>query len=349
MLSHTSTGEWQSFEVRMRRRRAERLILRAEGALESGSVEDARLCLSEARSLAPDLPALDAIEQRLSSTADRSVPHRSRTALAVAAAAVLIAATAIGGWPLISRSGTAMDTVSGQTPAPLAAAAPDPVRPAPPDPVPASAPASAAASIVTSGVTTTPAIEAAVSETAVPEPAAPAAPAAASDPEASRPRVPFVDPLPLPEHTLGRVTVPAVPPSTPSTPVGGLALPAASDAPPPVPPAPPSEEPAVRSVLDRYASAYSTLDVAAAQQVWPGVNRVALSRAFDNLASQEVALGNCRIDVAASSATARCVGTTSWAPKVGDGGRHSESRQWTFELTRAASGWQIVSARVQNR
>lgn len=105
----------------------------------------------------------------------------------------------------------------------------------------------------------------------------------------------------------------------------------------------------MRSTLERYAAAYSSLDVDAAQRVWPGVNRGALARAFDSLSSQQVSLGDCRIDVIGASATARCSGTTSWSPKVGDGGNRNEPRTWTFELARGTAGWEIVSARVQNR
>jgi hypothetical protein len=109
------------------------------------------------------------------------------------------------------------------------------------------------------------------------------------------------------------------------------------------------QEAAVRTVLNRYASAYSALDVDAAGRVWPGVNRAALSRAFDSLASQQVSLGDCRIDVAGSTARANCTGSATWSPKVGDGGTRREARSWTFELARAGDSWQIVSARVQNR
>lgn len=105
----------------------------------------------------------------------------------------------------------------------------------------------------------------------------------------------------------------------------------------------------MRSVLSRYASAYSALDADAAQRVWPRVNRAALSRAFDSLASQQISLGDCRIDVAAASARAQCAGSATWAPKVGGGGTRTEGRNWTFELAREGGGWQIVSARVQNR
>ena len=50
----------------MRRRRADRLLLRAEVAIEHGCREDARACLAEARQLAPDLPAIGVIERQLS-------------------------------------------------------------------------------------------------------------------------------------------------------------------------------------------------------------------------------------------------------------------------------------------
>ena len=135
--------------------------------------------------------------------------------------------------------------------------------------------------------------------------------------------------------------------STPGAPV------AVSATPPPAPavessPTQPSQDAVVRNVLNRYASAYNTLDVNAATRVWPGVNRSALARAFDGLSSQQLSLGDCRVDVEGAKAQARCAGRATWTPKIGSGTR-SESRSWTFELARAGNDWQIVSARVQNR
>jgi hypothetical protein len=106
---------------------------------------------------------------------------------------------------------------------------------------------------------------------------------------------------------------------------------------------------AVRSVLDRYAAAYSDLDAAAAQQVWPGVDRATLARAFDSLASQRVTLANCRIDVTGETARASCIGSATWAPKVGDTAPRTDPRAWSFDLSRAGGDWRIVNARVQNR
>ena len=65
MGSHTSTGEWQSFEARMRRRRAERLALRADVAADAGCREEAEACIEEGRRLAPSLPAFARVEQKL--------------------------------------------------------------------------------------------------------------------------------------------------------------------------------------------------------------------------------------------------------------------------------------------
>ena len=105
----------------------------------------------------------------------------------------------------------------------------------------------------------------------------------------------------------------------------------------------------MRAVLTKYAAAYSHLDAAAAQAVWPGVNRPALSRAFDGLASQRVTLDRCNIDLSAATARATCAGSATWSPKIGNGGPRTEIRTWSFQLAKAGADWQIVAARVQNR
>jgi hypothetical protein len=146
------------------------------------------------------------------------------------------------------------------------------------------------------------------------------------------------------------------------------AAPTASPAPPvesaPVtpPPAPsPSPEPAreadapapaavaaagVRATLLRYESAYSRLDVNAAGAVWPALDRKALTRAFDGLASQAVTLGSCEVRIVGESAIADCAGSATWTPKVG-GRSHRQARQWQFQLRNVDAGWQIVSATVR--
>ena len=362
MVSHTTTGEWQSFEVRMRRRRAERLVLRAEAAIEAGCLDDARTCLEEARTLTPDLPALDTLEQRLSPPVpEADEPVRTRSRMATAAAAILalisIGVLILVGWPIVRQLDDQTDAPTAAARAAVPAPAAQPSDPAP-QPAPtvgtSETPSPARDTTVAAADTTqmTAPAEKAVATVPAPEPVQRDVAASAANSGEPRPRVPVIDPLPAAETLPGRVTVPAPPPPVGSVPTsaGVLPLPTASIPPPAAPPAPePSQEPAVRSILERYASAYSALDVEATQRVWPAVNRGALSRAFDSLASQEVSLGNCQIDVSGASATARCAGTASWTPRVGDGGRRSEAREWTFELARRAAGWEIVNARVQNR
>ena len=65
-LSHTATEQWQSFEMRMRHRKAERCRLRAQTAFQAGSLEEAQAALAEAKSLEPDEPENALVEQWLS-------------------------------------------------------------------------------------------------------------------------------------------------------------------------------------------------------------------------------------------------------------------------------------------
>jgi hypothetical protein len=71
------------------------------------------------------------------------------------------------------------------------------------------------------------------------------------------------------------------------------------------------------------------------------VDRRALERAFDSLASQRVTLNICEVGVDGQRARANCSGRATWTPKVG-GGTQTQARQWTFDLRRADGGWQIV-------
>jgi hypothetical protein len=90
-ISHTSSGEWQSFEGRMRRRRAERCILRAEVAAEAGALAEARAALEEARKLAPGLAEIAAVEANIFGRETTIVagPARPSARLLYYAAAVL--------------------------------------------------------------------------------------------------------------------------------------------------------------------------------------------------------------------------------------------------------------------
>lgn len=475
MASHASTSEWQSFEMRMRRRRAERLLLRADVATEAGCFDDARECLAEIRALAPSTPGLEDAERKLRDyiasppperSSDVAIPAPVVVEAAMAAPAVIdsvignrvisepvisdsviadrvvadrvigdsVIADSVLADPVIEDSVVADSVVADRVIAdPVASSGrrnavriivtaaasiaivaavsawfmrPSPVAPAPDvqssaiasqpatsEPTtrveaaspPSATDASPASTIAGPPAATPQTVErAALESTASPtgsagrsdagrdEPAreGTAGPAggrpeparsAPTRPEAPRPEVPRITASAandLPGVTTG---APAVPPTTPEpreTPAASALAPVSMPD-PIIPatatkaaiaaPADVSQDALVRNVLNRYASAYSALDAGAAQRVWPGVNRAALSKAFDALASQRVSLGECRIQVSAATAHAQCAGSATWSPKVGNGASRTESRTWTFDLARAGSGWQIVGARVQNR
>ena len=358
MASHTTSGEWQSFELRMRRRRAQRLSERAQAAIDDGRLEDARLCVDEARSLDPTLPQLATLNARISSPVDAvSAPPRRAAAIVVAFAAsiaVLIAAWALA--PAVTQQ------LTSATPAePRSATAPvvGAVEPAPVSTAvstPASAPVAASEPAADSQPGETPrerlekessalAATSGRGEAAIPQVEPEIRNALATPPKQDTAVSPRIETdIPVPQPASPKIETFSVPVET-----SRVALPVAPMLPParPAAPAEPAQEPAVRSVLDRYASAYNTLDADAAQRVWPGVNHGALARAFENLESQQISLGDCRVNVTGSTATATCAGNAAWTPKVGGGGQRSAPRRWSFDLARTGAAWQIVNARVQ--
>jgi hypothetical protein len=103
---------------------------------------------------------------------------------------------------------------------------------------------------------------------------------------------------------------------------------------------------AIRAALSRYESAYNRLDVDAVRSVWPSLDQRALTRAFDSLNSQRVALQNCNVDVSGATARANCSGNAAWTPKVG-GGERTSARNWTFDLSESNGAWRITHVRAR--
>jgi hypothetical protein len=413
--SHTTTQQWQSFELRMRRRRVQRCVLRASEALTAGRLADAREALEEAQHLEPDSADVSTLAARLAVV--RSVPARQSARWYAPAAAALVFSAAGLGWLWI-----------GVPPPP--APSPDTVvaRHTPPAPMPNVAPAVG----VPDGDATTGAVppvdEVASDATefaAVPD-AAPAPvsdPAPADDRPASAQSIPPVDTAPTDVRPASASSAPPVPRTSSAQPEGPPAAATALDAagtagvrraevapatapatmgritgnvapaveagstprpaperiespalvpdvsplaldlsstpvapdPPRAPPAaaareaaPPAvlDERQVRAALNRYQAAYSDLDASAAGAVWPSVNRRALARAFDGLASQSVSLGQCNVRVSGAAATAECSGQARWTPKVG-GGTQIAARHWRFELAQKGDQWIITEAMVR--
>jgi hypothetical protein len=379
-MSHIATEEWQSFELRMRRRRAERMLVHAETALDDGRLEEARAALDEARRLCPALPWLGDAEARLALAAApvvaRPAAARVGRPLALAASFLIVAAAGIIGWRFM-RAPAASSIAT--PPAVVAAPAPENARPAPPSPP--------AIRIETEQV---PPVMVSGSDAPVDQPPAPVAPPPATmkSAEALSPQpTSFAVPDAHAVGTAGPATTTASltesPATTPvdtgiNTPLGNetvLAPPQpgvdhvarASDAPAPVseaaiPPIAPRADPSpsvsvprrpddvalVRDILDKYADAYTRLDADAAKAVWPSVNRAALSRAFNGLNEQRIAFSDCAVLVHSTQARATCSGSTTWEPKIG-GGARTDVRRWAFDLEKSGSDWVIRDARVQNR
>jgi hypothetical protein len=169
---------------------------------------------------------------------------------------------------------------------------------------------------------------------------------------------PQVEPTPTGPLTITNL------PARPPTPV--LEMPSAATVPPAVVPPQPSTsasaerpEPAalpsvaarterseIQRTLAQYRAAYDLLDAQAAQAVWPSVDVRALARAFDTLASQQLAFETCELQIAGESATAECRGSATYAPKIGNRGPKLEPRRWTFRLKKQGEEWKIQSAQT---
>jgi hypothetical protein len=159
----------------------------------------------------------------------------------------------------------------------------------------------------------------------------------------------------LPETPRGEVRFDALatapPPEPPTKPVSNVSSPIGTPLERPTDelpaaraePKPADDSSVVRGVLARYERAYNSLDAGAASEVWPGVDRSALARAFDGLESQRVSLKACDVTVTGPAARAVCSGTAMWVPKIG-GGAKTAARRWNFELRKHGEDWQIERA-----
>lgn len=379
-----STG-WAAFEARMRDRRFARCIERATAGLETGTLEEVRDALDEARILCPGAPEIAELDHRISALPSPSsvlleshVPVQEPPAgwmRVMGAMAILVV--------LFGLFGFGLAQLYLNTPAAL-------LTDADPAPAPADAePASTSTSPAAVGTTSPPA---AVDAPARAESARRETPSIRREPPVSKPPVPSPratppPPAPRPAPTLAqrapesstpRASEPPRPQPEPSRPVPA-ATPPSYETPPAVNavsrPAPvtdpvlPLEAPTlspsasapravpasmsradesaqIRTLLSRYETAYNRLDAAAATSVWPGVDRAALDRAFRGLISQRVSLGLCDITVVGDVGGATCAGKARWEPRVG-GGLQTADRYWTFNLRKGNDGWRIEQIRVR--
>jgi hypothetical protein len=100
----------------------------------------------------------------------------------------------------------------------------------------------------------------------------------------------------------------------------------------------------IEATLDRYRTAYASLDVAAARAVWPSVDRRALERAFGSLKSQGLDFDGCTTDVNGPDAMVACRGRATWVPRIGSQRPRTESHQWRFRMRKIDESWTIVTA-----
>ena len=382
--SHVSAAQWQSFEMRMRQRRAARLRLRAEAALVEGRVADAAAALEEASTLDSSTPDLETLQAQVvgsldpASVADLhpSADHEIETVEAEVhrpARRFVLPLAAAAAFLLVS---VGVSFVRG-TPQPLPTPAAGSVPPAAEPPVATTGNAARATATSVEPPASGAAAEPAPAPMALP-PLAPVAPSASSTmaPPASTasiaaepvspklesavpPPPAIVDPAPaaraeLPTPGLTAESLrpepvaepPARPTIEPSAPnVADAPSPAALTLPEPAPERV-DETPLVKRVLAQYAAAYSSLDASAAKRVWPAVDGRALSRAFAGLESQRISLGQCSVNVEGNGARADCRGSAQWTPKIG-GGPQSQPRHWSFDLRKANGDWRIVDATVR--
>src|SRR5262249_42326586 len=198
------------------------------------------------------------------------------------------------------------------------------------------------------------------------EPASPVTEAASAPPTRSAAATPATRPAPATTPMPTSANARPVPPTTsappvttavdapPAAPSMAAAVVPAAARPPATPPAvpPPTNRAAVdddqliRSALQRYRSAYDDLDARSAQAVWPAVNRAALARAFDGLASQSLTFDRCDVEGRDVAASVTSQGSTRYMAKIGSHEPRIEPRVWTFTLRKSGADWQIENART---
>ena len=105
----------------------------------------------------------------------------------------------------------------------------------------------------------------------------------------------------------------------------------------------------VLAVVHEYARALERLDVRATKAVYPSVNDRRLRQSFQDVKAQQFQLAACGVSFSSSGddANARCLGNSTFRPKVGSRILRYTDQEWVFSLARDGGGWQILEARVQ--
>lgn len=382
--SSSPHGGWVRFEARARNRRIEKRAEAARAAIELRRSDEARAAIAEIREIDPAHPELVALESELDGASHGS--RRGRAVVLIVAASACAALMLLPGLRVSPSRTTppvaatppqaganrgdaaqpperlADSNVAGTTGGRVEAGTGgtgDAVAGAGPVAEPSVERRSAAAESAP-----TPAIENRAAEPPERDGPARVDRLESAPPPAVRTPVTPVSPwsVPSPGSTDEAITPPdevSPPPSSPPVFVAPAVVPTPPAPTPPVPVAttsaatdrvttrPPQDEALARRVLQQYRTAYETLSARAVQQVWPGVDTVALQRAFDGLQSQRLLFDDCTLDLRGSAGTAVCRGTTRYVPKVGSRDPREDPRVWTFSLDKRNDQWLIRSARAE--
>ena len=124
-------------------------------------------------------------------------------------------------------------------------------------------------------------------------------------------------------------------------PSGLPAVPVATEASAREPASAPDAEAAIRQLLQGYASALESLDVAAVQALYPSVNRATLAEAFRNYRSLKQDIVIKGIDVAPDGQSASVAAVVTTSPVVRIGRASPVTRPVTFGLRRSGNAWLI--------
>lgn len=108
----------------------------------------------------------------------------------------------------------------------------------------------------------------------------------------------------------------------------------------------PGRSPVERQVLDvtrQYEAAFSRMDVARLQALWPASDRQTLTRTFGQTSEHRLTLAKCAVNVSDVRATTRCLGVLRSRPRRSEERTRVQRGEWTFQLERDAEAWEIAS------
>src|SRR5262245_26449759 len=112
LQTHTATQQWQSFEIRMRRRRIDRCVLRAAVAIDAGVLEEAREALEEVERLDPHEPAIEPLRAKLAAAKSKTAAPAGPQVVEPSRPETLVISPAVPATPLPEKPVTPLSEVA---------------------------------------------------------------------------------------------------------------------------------------------------------------------------------------------------------------------------------------------